>query len=410
MSDSAHQYARRAYNHIHELSVGIGARPSTGDGERVAAGYMADVMRAAGMANVRLEPFRSPSSTYAPYQRIFATALAGSLLANVAGPWGKLAGALLSALAARGFYDEADLAPGWVRRLVPFGTSQNVVAVIPARQQARQRVVLYGHLDTHRTPIFYSSPTWLAWFSRLIGAGFVSLGLNAAIYAGQALAEIAGLRGARGLPKLALRLAQAAATGLQLFGLSVTVQGDLTPYTPGANDNASGAATALALGERLAATPLDHTEVWIVGTGCEELGSHGIAALLHRHGAALRDAFLIGFDMVGIGDPAVVSEQGLLRRRPADATLLAHTRTIAAELPHLRLWEHPISAFDDSYMVARMGFRGITIDAEGRPGSDATPDQKHWHRMSDTIDKVRMVSLAGVHEAAWELLQRIDQS
>ncbi|HEU4329093.1 MAG TPA: M28 family peptidase [Roseiflexaceae bacterium] len=405
MFQHSRRYAERAYAHIQQLSVTIGPRPSAGEGERAAADYAAGVLRRAGLRGVRLEPFRAPVSTYAPYRLVFGAALLGSLAQRTLPERvGALAGAALSALAAWGFFAEADLRPNWTGALVRHSVSQNVVGVIPARAEVRRRVVVYGHLDTHRTPLFYSSPAWLRWFSRLIGAGFVSLGLNTARYGLEALADPPANR----LPPVASAGLGGLAGALQLLGLALTTQADLTAHTRGANDNASGAATALALGERLAHDPLRHTEVWVVATGCEEVGARGMAALLERHGQQLRDALLVGFDMVGIGQPALIPAQGLLRRRPADARLLEAARIVGRRHPELGVWEHPIDAFDDSYMVARLGFRGMTVDAEGRPGAPGDATHKHWHRTSDTIDKISRDTLEQVHRFAWALLHELD--
>jgi hypothetical protein len=42
--------------------------------------------------------------------------------------------------------------------------------------------VLSAHIDTHRTPIFYSSKTWQALFSILVAGAFASMLLSALLY------------------------------------------------------------------------------------------------------------------------------------------------------------------------------------------------------------------------------------
>lgn len=401
MSSATLDRADRVYEHISHLAQTIGARPSTGVGEQDAARYAAHILLHAGLKEVRLETFESPRSTYEPYRRVFAAALLGTLLYRLRpGRATALLGAALSGAAARGFWTEADLADNWTRRLLPRGGSQNVVGVVPAAEEKRQRVVIYGHLDSHRTPIFYSSALWLRLFSLLLGAAFVSLGLNALLYTARALERVR----VDSISGRILAQLQRVASGMQVFSLALTIQADQTPYTAGANDNASGAALALALGECLAAAPLRHTEVWIMNTGCEEVGAYGIAALLDRHGAELRDALFLNFDMVGLGDPAFIPRQGLLRRREADRRLLGAARAVAAAHPELRAWEHEIDAFDDSYMVARRGFRGLTIDAEGPPGSPSAAEHKQWHRPGDTVDRLDRDTLGRVFDFAWQML------
>lgn len=404
MDTSAQHYADRAFQHIVHLSHVIGPRPSTGVGERDAAAYVAQVLRDVGVGDVRVEAFTAPRSTYAPYRRCFAAALIGTCVAHMrTRRSGALLGAVLNGLAAYGFFAEADLAPSWVRCGLPQASSQNVVGMVPAAEVARQRLVIYGHLDTHRTPIFYRSARWLQVFSLLLGAGFISMATNTLLYAVRVLCALPP----PGWGRMS-GYARAMATLLQFGGFALTLHADQTPFTCGANDNASGVASVLALAERLVRAPLRFTDVWIVGTGCEEIGAYGIAALLDRHYGALEGAALIDFDMVGIGDPAYISSQGLLRRRSADGQLLASARATAAAHAALGVWEHVSTAFDDSYMVARRGFRGMTIDAEGRPGSFGAAEQKHWHRLSDTHDKMSCDTLGRVHAFAWQLLHHVD--
>lgn len=390
-------YARRALEHVHHLAGTIGPRPSTGEGERRAAEYAVAVWRAAGLTP-RLEPFMGARSTYRPYAVAFATGLAGTLLHAVGRSRASaLVGAALNAAGAWAFAREAELQDHWARRLLPKGPSQNVVAVVPAAETPRRRVVLYGHLDTHRTPVFYSSPAWLRAFSTLVGASFAGLAVNALAFAAE------GTAGRR--PP---RLITAAATGFQLFGLAMTLHADRTPYSPGANDNASGVASVLALGERLAREPLRHTEVWLAADGCEELGAYGVRALLEAHADTLRDADWIALDMVGIGAPALLAREGLLLPSRPDPGLLALAREVAARHPGLIAGEHAHGAYTDTGMVTRRGRRGLTIDSQLPPGHPAAPAMGYWHQMADTVDKIELPCLARTHAFVWALLHALD--
>ncbi len=392
------RHAQRALEHIRYLTETIGPRPSTREGERRAAEYAAEVWRRAGL-EPRLESFMSGRSTYRPYAVAFGAGLTGALIHALSRS--RLGAALAAGLNAAGawaFAREAELQDHWARRLLPRGPSQNVVAIIPPTGEARRRVVLYGHLDTHRTPIFYSHPLWLRAFSSLVGASFAGLVLQAIGYGWAALSR-------RDPPKpLSL-----AATGLQLFGLTMTLHADRTPWTPGANDNASGAASVLALGERLADAPLRHTEVWVVANGCEELGAYGIRALLDAHAPELRDADLIALDMVGIGAPTLLLREGLLLPSRPDPQLLSLAREVAAQHPGLIGGEHEGGAYTDTGMVSRRGFRGLTIDSQIPPGHPSAAAMGHWHQLSDTIDKIEPACLARTHAFVWALLREVDE-
>ncbi|MFN8483855.1 MAG: M28 family peptidase [Anaerolineae bacterium] len=394
LSAEARRWAERAYAHARALAVDIGPRPSAGDGEWRAAQYARRVLRDAGLDNPRLEGFSANRSTYRPY----AWALAAGLLAQVVGWRGgrlrSLLAAVLSIVGAWAFYREATLRDNWARRRSPRGFSQNVVAVAPPTADVRRHVVLVGHLDTHRTPIFYSSPGWLRVLSLSLAGALASLAGGAAMFGHFVRTD------GRRPSWLALPAAL-----LQAWGLGMLLHADRTPYSPGANDNASGAATALAIGERLAREPLRHIQVWILNTGCEEVAAQGMADFLDRHGRELWDADFVDFDMVGVGEPTLNLTEGLVRRVHYTPGLLRPAR-LADE--GLLGPDHEGGAYTDMWPVITRGYRGIVLDA--RPPGSATDiaANVHWHQMSDTFEKLDVGTLARAHEWAWRLLQRLD--
>jgi hypothetical protein len=72
-----------------------------------------------------------------------------------------------------------------------------------------------------------------------------------------------------------------AAAAMEIFALVLCLHADLTPFSPGANDDASGVGVILAVAERLFQKPTAHTEVWLAFTGCEEVSAYGIPAPWH---------------------------------------------------------------------------------------------------------------------------------
>ena len=69
-----------------------------------------------------------------------------------------------------------------LRRIVPTGPSQNVVAVVPPAAEHRQDLVLIGHLDTARIPLIFSSPRWLAVYKAFTTVTFVVFISQALLY------------------------------------------------------------------------------------------------------------------------------------------------------------------------------------------------------------------------------------
>ena len=398
-SDESAHWTQRTLHHLSALTQ-IGPRPATQNGERRAALYARERLQNAGIERVREELLLSGRHTYRPY----SLALGAALLANLSGAGEKparvrsLLATVGSAAAIIGFAREANLQPNWTRRVLPQGDSQNIVAIVPARGRATRRVVIHGHLDSHRTPIFYSHPLWLRAFSTIIGCTFASLCIDALRHAASTCS------GKKASAKLSL-----VTQTLQTIACLLTLQAETTPHTIGANDNASGAATVLSLGERLALQPLENTEVWIVGNGCEEVGCYGIAALLRRHPIELREAYFLNFDMLGIGTPSVIAREGLLLKQDADAHLLALAHQVGEEFPDLWSGAHDSDAYTDSGLTTRQGFAALTIDAQLPKEHPSAAQMGHWHQPSDRLENIEFACLARAQEFGWQLLQRIDR-
>ncbi len=400
MDERVERFVERAMDHLHHLAVVIGPRPSTREGEREAARYAAQVLKEVGVQDVREELFTSGRETYWPYVLSIGAGFLGNLLyVRKPNRLSALLAAVLNGLGAWGFYAEANFDDHWARHLLPKGVSQNVVGVIPAGEEPQRRVVLVSHLDTHRTPIFYNTPILLRLFSTLVGASFISLPLSALVTLLRALAFVPGV-------STLLNVALA----FQAFALSMSLQAETTPHTPGANDNGSGVATVLALAERLVEEPLPHTEVWIVLTGCEEVAAYGIDAFIKAHGEELRDAYFINVDMVGVGVPAILTREGLIKSYHPDPGLLRTALEIAAEHPEWSGGPHPAGAYTDAGVLIKHGFRALTIDSVVPPTHPARPYMGYWHQMRDTFAKVERECMAKVHAFVWELLRRVDQA
>ncbi len=385
----------RALEHCRFLCERLGPRPSTQAGEKEAAYYALQVLAAAleGCESTpRRELIVSQRSAYKP----FSLAIGSALLAHFVGgrsPLRRALGAGLSAAGAWAFAREAALKPNWTHKLLATGDSQNIVAVIPARGERKQRLVLSAHLDSHRTPIFYSHPLWLKIFSPFIALTFASLAIDV-------LRHIVGRPANTKIGRLH--------TALQLSSLALTLQANTTPFSQGANDNASGASVVLALAEQLALEPLEHCEVWVALLGCEEVGAHGMRALLRRHGLALKDALFLNFDMVGIGSPAVLASEGLLGKVACDPHLRAIAFQVAQDNPDLLAGEHSGPAYTDASIALQQGFAALTIDSIIPDEHPARERGGYWHQVEDTFDKIEPECLSKTLELGWKMLQRID--
>lgn len=382
---------------IRSLSEDIGPRGSTTDGFRRSADFAMAELVGMGAQNIRLEPFYGAASTYRPFVAAFAAALLGSLLALRAGGTGGLVlAAVLNLLGAVAMFSETDLQEHWGRAFGKSLPTANVVADIYPTGEPQKRVVLCAHLDTHRTPVFFSSPGWLRLFTYLVGGTLLSMALGTVVFVMAAILDW-GWLGWIGLP---LGIVQA-------FTLMMMVVADRTPYTAGANDNASGVAVALGLAKRLCAEPLQRTAVTILLTDCEETGAHGAMAYLAAHRDELAQAVFIAIDMVGSGVVKYLSADGLLLKHPTHPRALGLARAAAKKLPNVSVIEMTGLAYTDALPFTKAGLAALTL-CSVPPGDPAAGT--HWHQVSDTITHIERSALMDSTVFAWQVLQEIDQS
>jgi hypothetical protein len=385
-------YGQIALNHIQQIMRTIGGRASCSPDERQAAEYVAGQITRLGVSQVRLEPFQSAKSTYWPPMIAFSTALTGVLAALLFGNrWILLIGALLNSIAVWGFWTELDLNPNWLRRFTPTGTSQNALGLILPLQEVHRRTVICAHLDTHRAPLLASTPTWQRLFNILLLLTFLSMVLSAAAFTLGFIFDFGDVRWV-GL----------VTAPLLVFALAMSIQAMGAPISPGANDNTSAVGVALALAEKLTAEPPSHTEVWLVFTGCEEVGAYGMFAFLDAHAKELGpETFYLVLEQVGTGRLQLVTAEGLVIKRPVRSEALSLGRQAGAALPEIGLTEKLGEAYSDALPAIKRGLMALTITSA--PASIG--EVSHWHTLSDTVEHIYPESLQQAFDLALEIIQ-----
>jgi len=381
--------------HVRYLAETIGPRGSTTPKEAEAARYAAEALRQAGLEPVT-ESFTSARSAWYPYVLFSGLVLVGELWFWIGGRWGAIAALVLASLAIVSVLRELAFRSNPLRWLLPKGPSQNVWGRLPPRDQPRQQVVLLGHLDTHRTPLVFSTDRWVRLFGLLVPVGLVSTVLLVVIFA-VGVAATGWLWRLLSLPFALIAL------GLFL----VTLQADFSPYTAGANDNATGAGIVLSLAERLKKEPLAHTAVWAVLSGCEEVGCYGADAFAQAHRGELGHAAWIALDSVGgaSAGPAYLTRETFLLITRSDPSLLALADRVAARHPELDAYAHTFSgAYTEGAIGGKHGFRVLTLVSHRRDG--VLPE---WHRPTDVVDNLDPGVVERTETFVWELLQEIDR-
>ena len=80
------------------------------------------------------------------------------------------------------------------------------------------------------------------------------------------------------------------------MGAALALQWASAQPSPGANENASAVAAMLTCGEQLLASLPEDAELWLVGTGAEDVGCSGMRAFCQAHGDWPRDSsFFVNF-------------------------------------------------------------------------------------------------------------------
>ncbi len=387
-------------SHISFLTQEIGGRGSCTPQENRACQYVFSVMQDLGLTQVMREPFKTNRSTYLPFALAFGVALTGTLIALLfSNSLAFAIAALLNGLGAMGMLAETNLLANWMRWLLPKVGSCNVVGVwepCEAQNEIRNQVVLCAHIDTHRTPIFYSSKRWHKIFGLLVILAFTSMLLGSILFFLIIFLPLKWLLSFGWI----IALAEAAT-------LSLCLHADQTPFSPGANDNASGVSICLAIANQLKKEPLVHTRVNFAFTGCEEVGARGIKAFLDQHGDKLdQNTYFIILDEVGLGSIKYLTQDGLVFQHPTHPRALALARETASTMPRLEIQAMPGLAYTDALVATQRGHIALTVCT--LPGNTSA-EESHWHQMSDTIEHIDPNTLDDVFAFTWEMLKIIDR-
>ena len=308
-------------------------RPSASDGERRAAEWVLAKLRELG-AEPRIEAEPAHGTYWWP---LGIGAALGALGGLAALRGRRLLGALLGAAGAAGI--AADFPPGRrpLRRLLPRRTAYNVVCEFGPPDAKRTMVIVAHHDAAHPGIVFHPSLPQIAHRLGMIESVDTSPPLMAPVVGGPILAALGALTGSRVLSKLGVLFGVGSAAAMVDIGVRRVV--------PGANDNASGVVTLLAMARRLSQEPPREIRVILVSVGAEESFSEGIKAFGERHFRALprESTFFLSIDQVGSGPHLLVLRgEGFLKMHEYPARALHLMDGVAEELgirlyPNLRI-------------------------------------------------------------------------
>ena len=389
-STSTHPKVTVWLNHIRSLAVDIGPRGPTREGERQGALYAQAQFERMGLQPV-YETFSSARSIFYPHILGSGLILLSFLLFPMGGKITAILSTLLSIFVLVCELLELSFQNNPYRKILPKGKSQNVFSVIPPVGEHKRDIVLVGHLDSQRAAFIFSTRGWVKFYDRFTMVVFASIVLQIILYSLAIFFEVLWAWYAS-IPTAVCAILLAA----------MFIQAEASPFTAGANDNASAVGMVLALAEEFAAQPLEHTRVYVVCTGCEEVQHYGMSDFYKRHQKELKNPTALVFEMLGCASPAWLVKEGIIVPFKADERLVQMAEHLAAEHPE---WEaHPAVISGGNTEMAdalRCQIPAITITGVTRDG-----EWPYWHQVGDTFDKMN----AGLMEKSWNLTRlMIDQ-
>lgn len=385
----------RPIEHVKALCEEIGPRGPTTDEETRAATYAAAKLEEAGAKQVSIETFRSVPSLWWALEIASALALASTWIYyfSEGEHWGLSVFLLLAALYA--MVAELSFWKVSLSNLLPKRISQNVYGKVPPRGESENKLVVIGHLDTNRTPVLFHRRV-VSYLPGILMLMFLCVVLKAIAY-------FLGSGVENHMPVFLASLV----LDVPIFAILLAMlHGDLfSPFTEGANDNATGAAIVLSLADCFAREPLERTEYWPLCTGCEEATLTGIKDFLNRHGDELKDAWFVDLECLGIGELRFITYEGMLKKYYSNPGLVRAATDAARNMGDSRISGMPLkSGYTETAIVAGRGFQGITIMAF----PEGSMEMPHWHQTSDRIENINPENLDRAMQYVVALARELD--
>ena len=379
-------------DYIRALAVDIGPRGATREGERQAARYVQEQFKKIGL-EPKWETFQSARSIFHPHLLGSALMLLAFFLFPLGGKITVVVAALLSLFVLASELLELSFHNNPFRMVVPKGQSQNVWAVIPPAGEHKRDLLLVGHLDSQRTPIIFSTQGWVNAYNRFTMLTFACFILQFVIYSLAIFLHI---------PWAWYASIPAAACALLLSAMCL--QAEATPFTAGANDNASAVGLVLTLARKLVIQPLKQTRVFAVCTGCEEVQHYGMIDFYKRHQTDLINPTTLVFEMLGCSGPAWLTKEGIIVPFKADAKLVQMAEGLADEHPEWGAYPAVISGGNTEMADAlRCKIPAITLTGMTKDGISP-----YWHQLLDTFDKMDPLVMEKTWGMTLAMIDRLD--
>ena len=167
-------------------------------------------------------------------------------------------------------------------------------------------------------------------------------------------------------------------------------------YFPGANDNASGVAMLLHLGQKLKAKPLRNYDVMCIAFAAEEIGLLG-SKYLSEHPLFPLDAikFQLNLDIMGSGEAGITAVNGLEFKR--EFKKLSRINKRLKSVPSIKARGR--AANSDHHFFTEKGVKGFFIYTRG--------NNQNYHDIHDTYENLSFNSFENLSELFTTFLRRL---
>ena len=372
---------------IHELASY--ERPSASEGERRAAEWIAEQLRALG-CRVDVEEERAHGGYWWPITvvNVLAAGAAGLALRRRGLGTRAVAGAV-AAVGAAALWDDLGHGRRWFRRaLLPHRSTWNVVAETGDPTGSRTVALVAHHDAAHSGLVFHPAlgqigPTV---FPRLHEQSHQTLPILYGVWLGPVAVALGALTGLRRL----LGAGAVVSAGATAAMVDIAAH----PVVPGANDNLSAVGVLLAIAHALQEEPLPGVRVLLISTGSEESFSEGMQAFGERHFPELdrdRTEFLC-LECLGGPTLIVLEAEGMLKMRPYPEAMREALADAAARagVP-IRRGIRTVAA-TDAIIALRAGYPTATLASVAETKLPLNyhwptdrPEALHWETIEQAI-------------------------
>ena len=386
--------------HVRILASDIGPRGTGTAGEKKAADYVSDCLNQWGIPYERLTCRTIHSMNHYPLI-IDAMGLLAIILYPLGGSITRWLAAGLALLVAPFMALTIRTSVNPLRIFLPKVNSPSVLGKIEPLGEVHHQVVLLAHLDSNKCRLTWKperlrSLEPLTYVTLLVQAFFGVLYLVGAI---------TGLRWSI--------WALSWLPGAFMVAMVITlVLDDRTPYSPGANDNASSVGVVLEVAQELCQEALASTRVWLAFTGAEETDHFGLRSILRArspemraHPQWMREALFIDLEGVGAGDLVYVTRHGIGLHYSPDPELLEMAKKVSWEHPEWEMRGEKMTMSEEVSTLTHLGFRAVCICGYDRQ----TLALPQWHQPDDIYENLDADSLLRARNYVRALLQAIDQ-